>query len=424
MKRILIIDDDEVVLRMYQNALSRRGFQVEAASDGLAGVMTLRNSPPDLVLLDLMMPKFTGVDVLRFMRGQPDLKPVPVIVLSNSFMNEMAGQAVALGVQQALLKTRCSPAQLADLINDILSGQPGTVDASQLLAAAKPEPAPTPALPPAATPAAQPVEAPKPPDGTEFMAAARRDFLANIPKIRADLHEHSHGLSKCRNEVESDLRLNNFYRRVHFLTATAGLANAPDIALLASAFEALLFELMSHPALMTPSVHRTVVFTTDFLGLLLDRVSSAPAKPLVTPQTLVVDDDPLSNRLVSSALRRAQLTARATQDPLVAMQWVHETHFDLVLLDIEMPGMNGHEFCKQLRVLPGYRHTPVIFVTSHGDFNNRAKSILSGGNDLISKPVLPIELAVKAVTQLLKANLEAQAAAAHNPIPVPTENKT
>ena len=94
------------------------------------------------------------------------------------------------------------------------------------------------------------------------------------------------------------------------------------------------------------------------------------------------------------------------------MQWVHETRFDLVLLDIEMPGMNGLDFCKQLRVMPGYRHTPVIFVTSHGDFVNRAKSILSGGNDMISKPVLPIELAVKAVTHLLKANLDAQATAA------------
>ena len=409
MKRILIIDDDEVVLRMYQSALSREGFQVEAANDGLAGVMALRSSPPDLVLLDLMMPKFTGVDVLKFMRGQPALKPVPVIILSNSFMNDMAGQAVALGVQQALLKMRCSPAQLAGLINEILSGQPGTVDASQLLALPKVEPAPT---PPVAAPEIRAEDSSQKPDHAEFVANARKDLIANTLKIRADLHELANGLSKSRNEVESDLRVNNFYRRVHFLTATAGLAHAHDVALLSSAFEALLFELMGHPALMTPSVHRTVAFTTDLLGRLLERVSSAPTQPLTTLQTLVVDDDPLSNRLVVSALRRAQLTARSTQDPLVGMQWARETHFDLVLLDIEMPGLNGLEFCKQLRVLPGYQHTPVIFVTSHGDFENRAKSILSGGNDLISKPVLPIELAVKAVTQLLKSNLEEQNTAA------------
>jgi CheY-like chemotaxis protein len=412
MKRILIIDDDEVVLRLYQTALTRQGFQVDAAKDGLAGITELRKSPPDLVLLDLMMPKFTGVDVLKFIRGDAALKTLPVILLSNSFMNDMAGQAVALGVQRALLKVRCSPHYLVALINEVLAGQPGTVDPSQLLALPKPEPTPPP--PPVTALKVSPPEPTKKTEAqTEFIDTARRDFLANAPKIKADLQELARGMSKSRNEVETDMRVNNFYRRVHFLSAAAGMANAHDIALLASAFEALLFELMGRPALLTPSVHRTVTFTTDFLAVLLDRAPRAPVKPLPTPQTLVVDDDPLSNRLISSALRRAQLTARCTQDPLVAMQWTRETHFDLVLLDIEMPGMNGLDFCKQLRGAPGYQHTPVIFVTSHGDFENRAKSILSGGNDLISKPVLPIELAVKAVSHLLKANLNTQEQAAH-----------
>ena len=410
MKKILIIDDDTVVLQMYKEALTQEGFQVEAANDGVAGVMALRSAPPDLLVCDLMMPKFTGVEVLKFMRAQPALKQVPVILLSNSFMNDMAAQAVALGVQRALLKVRCSPPYLVGLINEVLAGKPGTVDPSQLLALPKPETTPTPQ--PVASSGGGADESSKTAENTEFATAARKNFIANVPKIRADLNELAQGLSKSRNEVESDLRVNNFYRRVHFLAATAGLANAHDIALLASAFEALLFELMGRPALITPSVSRTIAFTTDFLSLLLERVNSAPIKPIATPQTLVVDDDPLSNRLLSSALRRAQMTARCTQDPLVGMQWVHETRFDLVLLDIEMPGMNGLDFCKQLRVMPGYRHTPVIFVTSHGDFVNRAKSILSGGNDMISKPVLPIELAVKAVTHLLKANLDAQATAA------------
>jgi CheY-like chemotaxis protein len=410
MKKILIIDDDTVVLQMYKEALTQEGFQVEAANDGVAGVMALRSAPPDLLVCDLMMPKFTGVEVLKFMRSQPALKQVPVILLSNSFMNDMAAQAVALGVQRALLKVRCSPPYLVGLINEVLAGKPGTVDPSQLLALPKPETTPTPQSVAGSGGVAD--ESSKSGENTEFATAARKNFIANVPKIRADLNELAQGLSKSRNEVESDLRVNNFYRRVHFLAATAGLANAHDIALLASAFEALLFELMGRPALITPSVSRTIAFTTDFLSLLLERVNSAPIKPIATPQTLVVDDDPLSNRLLSSALRRAQMTARCTQDPLVGMQWVHETRFDLVLLDIEMPGMNGLDFCKQLRVIPGYRHTPVIFVTSHGDFVNRAKSILSGGNDMISKPVLPIELAVKAVTHLLKANLDAQATAA------------
>ena len=313
MKKILIIDDDTVVLQMYKEALTQEGFQVEAANDGVAGVMALRSAPPDLLVCDLMMPKFTGVEVLKFMRAQPALKQVPVILLSNSFMNDMAAQAVALGVQRALLKVRCSPPYLVGLINEVLAGKPGTVDPSQLLALPKPETTPTPQ--PVASSGGGADESSKTAENTEFATAARKNFIANVPKIRADLNELAQGLSKSRNEVESDLRVNNFYRRVHFLAATAGLANAHDIALLASAFEALLFELMGRPALITPSVSRTIAFTTDFLSLLLERVNSAPIKPIATPQTQVVDDDPLSNRLLSSALRRAQMTARCTQDP-------------------------------------------------------------------------------------------------------------
>jgi len=95
---------------------------------------------------------------------------------------------------------------------------------------------------------------------------------------------------------------------------------------------------------------------------------------------------------------------------LVGLQWLKETPFDLVLLDIVMPGMDGFELCRRLRLLPGQQKTPVIFVTGHADFESRAKSVLSGGDDLISKPIFPIELAVKAVSHLLKRELARQTA--------------
>jgi len=63
---------------------------------------------------------------------------------------------------------------------------------------------------------------------------------------------------------------------------------------------------------------------------------------------------------------------------------------------------------KSLRALPGCRRTPVIYVTGHSDFESRAKSVLSGGNDLIAKPVFPMELRVKAMTHLLKSQLADQ----------------
>lgn len=67
-----------------------------------------------------------------------------------------------------------------------------------------------------------------------------------------------------------------------------------------------------------------------------------------------------------------------------------------------MPQMTGFDLCRKLRGIPGYEKTPVIYVTSHSHFESRAKSILAGGNDLIAKPVFPIELAVKSVIHILK----------------------
>ncbi|HKI68114.1 MAG TPA: response regulator, partial [Verrucomicrobiae bacterium] len=86
------------------------------------------------------------------------------------------------------------------------------------------------------------------------------------------------------------------------------------------------------------------------------------------------------------------------------------SHYDLVFLDIVMPGLDGLALCEKMRLLPLHKRTPVIFLTSLKDFKTRYRSVLSGGNDLITKPIMPTELCVKAITQLLKAGGLAAAA--------------
>jgi len=62
---------------------------------------------------------------------------------------------------------------------------------------------------------------------------------------------------------------------------------------------------------------------------------------------------------------------------------------DAVLLDINMPGINGFELCEKLRHLPGCKTIPVIFITGYSNFDNRKTSVLSGGQDFITKPIFP-----------------------------------
>ena len=360
----------------------------------------------------------SGVDVLKFMRSQVDLAQLPVVVLSNAYMSELAQQAAEIGAQKALLKASCSPSQLTGVIREILEGKPATEDTSLLAAAARPEPSAAPRVTPPSVPPVQPtpgfraVQTPtaaKGPD-EELAAKARVDLLGNAPAICADLRGFFQAFTKAEQETERGVRLHDLYRKVHFVAEGASLAGCHHLAQLSRIFEALLFEVTGKQGRLTPSVLRTMAQTIDFLDLLFERARGArPDEPLKA-RALAVDDDPLSNRLVVAALHHAQLQARSTGDPRQALEWMGEGRYDLILLDVEMPGMDGFEMCKQLRALPGYQKTPVIYVTSHSDFESRTKGILSGGDDFISKPVFPMELAVKAVVQLLKSKAAETAA--------------
>ena len=77
MKKILYVEDDVLIARVYGDKLAAAGFEVVVAQDGLAAVQRLREFTPDIIVLDLLMPKLTGVDVLKFIRRQPALKDVP-----------------------------------------------------------------------------------------------------------------------------------------------------------------------------------------------------------------------------------------------------------------------------------------------------------------------------------------------------------
>ena len=231
-------------------------------------------------------------------------------------------------------------------------------------------------------------------------------LLARGPAFCGELRKLFQALSR-ETELSQGraLRLQEVYRKLHSLVGMAALTPYGQISQMAAVFEALLFVLVEKPARLTPSVVRTIANLVDFLELLFQQAPKTAPGPAVTARALAVDDDPFSNRLVLSALRQANLEARSTEQALTAWDWLQKEPYDLLLLDIEMPELDGFELCKRFRALPGREKVPVIFITGHTDFANRAKSTLSGGDDLISKPILPMELAAKAVMHLLKRQM-------------------
>ncbi len=82
MKRILIIEDDRDIVELVRYNLSKEGFQVSAASDGSAGLATVKKSAPDLLLLDLMLPRLSGLEICKEIRRDPSLNRLPILMLT------------------------------------------------------------------------------------------------------------------------------------------------------------------------------------------------------------------------------------------------------------------------------------------------------------------------------------------------------
>ncbi len=397
MNELLIIEDDLIVGNIYRNKLTIEGFKVELARDGETGLQMIQTHPPDAVLLDLMLPKLTGVEVLRAMRARPETKSIPVIVFSNTYLTAMVQEAWKAGATKCLSKANCSPKQVIDAVNSVLRKATLPPAAASPPAAVPPEPRVT---------TAQALVHPGDPDA-EFQADLRREFIETLPGVMAALRGQLQALVRADSEMARLKQVQEFYRRVHSLTSNAGIAGLVQIAQMADALEALLKELYEKPANINASVLRTIALGVDFLGYLFEHGTVPERQETPVANILVVDDEALSRRAVTYALEKARLKSVSVEDPATALRLLEENRFDLVFLDVDMPGMNGFEVCTRLRNLPAHRKTPVVFVTGLTDFESRASSTMSGGNDLIAKPFLFIELAVRALIYVLRGRLEA-----------------
>jgi DNA-binding response OmpR family regulator len=423
MKRLLLVDDDAALVRAYRERLSAHGFQVNTAADGSAAISILRSAKPDLVVLEPMLKNQSGVEVLRFIRSQPRLASTPVVVLTSVFMNEMGRQAAAIGIEKALLKAQCSPSVLMSVIDELLEGVRAPAEEAALpeaiplsLTGAVPDESSStneesvnePQLPVGPAPTTAP-PAPARIQNARSMGAgaagspANAGMLTHGPSICANLRKLFKDLAQApKDEAEQKRRLQDFYRKVHYLSATAALIAYPQIAQVVAVFRGLLYALVEDPTRLSPSVLRTLAGLVDCMELLFQRARATGAAASPPSRVLVVDDDPTANRLVISALQQARLEARSTEDPELAWQWLQQERYDVFLLDIEMSKLDGFEFCKRLRAVPAYAKSPVIFVPGHADFQHRAKVTLSGGDELVSKPVLPMELAAKVIMHLVR----------------------
>src|SRR6185369_15150292 len=121
MKKVLIIEDDQIVANIYRNKFTVEGYQVEIAFDGETGLDLVRSFRPDAVILDLMLPKITGVELMKKIRADADFEKLPLIVFSNTYLSNMVQEAWKAGATKCLSKANCTPKHVIDAVRSALS---------------------------------------------------------------------------------------------------------------------------------------------------------------------------------------------------------------------------------------------------------------------------------------------------------------
>jgi len=122
MAKILIVEDDPLMRRLYQKIFTFEKYEVESAEDGEEGLDKARKSKPTLILLDIMMPKMNGLQVLEKLKADPDLKKIPVVMLTNLAGQKDAETALAKGAVKYIVKSEYEPKQVADMVKGVLAG--------------------------------------------------------------------------------------------------------------------------------------------------------------------------------------------------------------------------------------------------------------------------------------------------------------
>lgn len=119
-KKILFVEDDVVLLEVLQRFLAEAGYEVTVAKDGLEALSVLEREKPDLILLDILLPKLDGFEVLKKIKSDSTKAQIPVVILSNYGSQEDMKRGLELGAIKYLVKASVAPEDIVIHVQRIL----------------------------------------------------------------------------------------------------------------------------------------------------------------------------------------------------------------------------------------------------------------------------------------------------------------
>lgn len=380
MKKILIIDDDPMVIDTYGPKFRSAGYEVETAPDGETGLAKIESFKPDLIHLDLLLPKFDGVEIIKVLRSHEEWKRTPIVVLSTAYNSDIVQEAWKAGATICFSKHDTTPTRFFDTVHRIMSSGDGS------------------GHPRARSKRDANITADLLSQGLESSQITLREaFVSGATALSDEIGNSLHSYSETGDHSRRTVLLAALLRKIHRITGYAGMSGFRRISHLAGALEVLIGAVLARPEHLTPSCAKTIFYGIVSLRKMIAEVRFDHAETFDNNLVMAVDDDPVSLEVLSFALDKAGLKPICLTNPAIAIQVLAQNRFDLVFLDIDMPGVSGLDVCKGMKTTMTNRDTPVIFVTGVADYVFREKTDLHGGDDLIAKPFLAVEVAVKAL---------------------------
>jgi DNA-binding response OmpR family regulator len=123
MKKILIIEDDSFLSEMYLSKFNQSNFQAEVAADGKEGLNKVKSFRPDLILLDIVLPKMDGFEVLKEIKNDSELKKIPVVLLTNLGQKSEVEKGLSLGAEEYIIKAHFTPSAVVERSKEIINKQ-------------------------------------------------------------------------------------------------------------------------------------------------------------------------------------------------------------------------------------------------------------------------------------------------------------
>ena len=119
-KKILLIEDEKILAEMYKDKFSKAGYDVVTASDSREGLKLAREENPDLIILDILLPRENGIAFLEWLKKEPEISSIPVIVFSNYDDPVTRKKAEQLDVKEYLIKANYTPKKIVEKIKSYL----------------------------------------------------------------------------------------------------------------------------------------------------------------------------------------------------------------------------------------------------------------------------------------------------------------